>query len=59
MFALRYLPEYSRGHGNYSVPSSLLSMPIEGIDLLDKRYTFDQIAERMAFEIVINYGERI
>jgi RHS repeat-associated protein len=50
-FLWRYKKEYGRSD-NYVVPGSLASTPVNQVDPVDKSYTLDQIAERVADEAV-------
>jgi RHS repeat-associated protein len=50
-FLWRYRKEYGTA-GNYIVPTALANMGIGSIDPIDKNFTLDQIAERIADEVM-------
>jgi hypothetical protein len=50
-FLSRYAGEYGRSD-NYTVPTALANTPIGSINPVDKSYTLDQIAERIADEVM-------
>ncbi len=49
-FPIRYRKEFGT-EGNYDPPPALEGMPLEDFDPLDKRYTFDQLAEKVSHEV--------
>jgi hypothetical protein len=50
-FLVRYLPEYHLRRDNYALPPELAATPLGEVDVLDRRYTLDQIAERFRHEV--------
>lgn len=47
-FLWRYVPEYYGNPHNYDVPASLAILPMSQVDVLEPRYTLDQIANKAA-----------
>ena len=43
-FLWRYVPDYFGNPRNYQIPDSLAILPLAQVDILDSRYTLDQIA---------------
>ena len=43
--------EFWRGRDNYRVPSDLAAIPMGALNVVDPRFTLDQIAERVASEL--------
>ncbi|MGD8863557.1 MAG: DUF4157 domain-containing protein [Myxococcales bacterium] len=50
-FLVRYLPEYHLRRDNYALPAELAATALRDVELLDRRYTLDQIAERFRHEV--------
>jgi hypothetical protein len=50
-FLVRYFPEYHLNPDTYRLPTELAALPLPQVDLLDRRYTLDQIAQRFSHEV--------
>jgi hypothetical protein len=51
-FGARYIEEYALGPGsNYDLPNTLRQTPITEVNMVDRAYTLDQIAQRFAVEV--------
>jgi hypothetical protein len=54
-FLSRYVSEYQRPD-NYSVPRALEATSFGRVNIVDPRFTLDQLAERVAAEVATRYG---